>query len=124
MTENRLPEDFPQSPSEAPGDAPEPDEGGPLEQVEPPPPEVRGLRWLVVPTLVGGLGGALIGAVGAANQVLGTKASVGEAMLAGAAQGGIVGLIAGGILGLIIWVGFPYKYPPQPPQEETPKRDD
>jgi hypothetical protein len=84
---------------------------------EPPAVETRGIRWLIVPALLGLVLGALIGLVQATGP--GPKGETRELLLASAVQGAVVGLIAGGVFGLLVWVLFPYKgHNPHAPRTE------
>jgi hypothetical protein len=109
MSENHLPED-PLAEDETPE---EPDLRA---EPEPEPVETRGLGWLIVPPLVGGLIGLLVGLAKGG----GAKPEPGEVPPQQFYP--IVGLIAGGIFGLFVWVMFPYKgrNPHAPPPEEKP----
>ncbi len=94
-----------------------------LQEPEPEPVETIGIGWLIVPTVVCGLLGALTGWIRAFGPHPGHSAEqVRQLLWAGALQGAVVGLIAGGVFGLLVWVLFPYKgrNPHAPrPEEKT-----
>jgi hypothetical protein len=119
MTENILPED--RLPQHA---VPEEPDREPQEP-EPEPVETRGIGWLIVPTLLGGLVGAVIGLAQATVPHAGQpRQPLWEEALGGA----VIGLVAGGVFGLLVWVVFPYKgrnpHAPPPPEEKPAPIED
>ncbi len=78
-------------------------------EVPPEPVEVRGLGWLIVPTLVAALLGAVIGMLHVANLRTFPRGGPQQTVAMGAVTGAIIGALAGGVFGLIVWVVFPYK---------------
>jgi hypothetical protein len=112
MSEHTIPEDqVPEEPDLEP------------QEPEPEPVETRGLGWLIMPTLLGGLLGGIIGLIGTTGPHPKLPAEVARQLWWQGALGGVViGLIAGGALGLLVWVVFPYKSrnPHAPRPEEKP----
>jgi hypothetical protein len=122
MPENPMPDGQPPQ-EHAPG---EPDLQVPAAESEPV--RTRGVGWIIMPALLGGLLGAMIGLAQASGPApKGVAAAAGERLVQGGVGGAVVGLIAGGAFGLLVWVVFPYKgrnpHAPQPEGEEKATKE-